>query len=1087
MTDDRPALPPKRRLRAVLWTVALGLSLPLVVVVGLLVALLDREIAATDWIVNRIEARAATMLQGGKIGFGQVMLTLGRDLHPRVRLTQTTLHDATGRNIARIPVAEGLISPRGLLFQGDVLLQEVSLTGAQIDLRRAADGSVAVAFGGDRKLEQAPSVIALLERSDTVLSGAALNALEQVQADGVIINYTDARAGRNWTVDGGQINLDLRNQQTSLTSDFVLLTGGADVTRLQMSYQSPRADRSADIGVSVTNARARDIASQTPALAWLADVDAALTATMRTGLNADGTLRPLNATLAIGAGALRPNLATEPLQFDAAKTYLSYDPNDQKITFDQIEITAPLGRIEAAGQAYLSDFRHGKPQSLIAQFDAPVARVAAGDIYADGLNLPPMSADLRLGFDPFTLEIGQIALSEGDSHITARGRISAQPTGWRVAGDAQADRLDNDRFLALWPIGFKPKIREWYASNVTRGQLSDAQFALRFEQGAPPIVAAQYEFEDTAVKYLRNLPPITQASGVVSLQDNALVVSLARGGVSAPTGGRADLAGSTFTVVDTRVRGGLGKLDLQLDSTITAALSLLDQPPVSLMQKAGRAVEIAQGRAQTRGVISFPLRKGVPQSEIAYGISATLRDVHSGVIIPKRALRANRLRLSATPQRLLIAGLATVDGIAVDATWEQKIGPEHAGKSALSATVALSQQALDAFNITLPPGTVTGAGQGTLDVALHKGRAPEFTLTSDLRGIGVSIPVVGWRKGRDTRGELRVAGTLGPVAQITTLNIAGGGLTAWGDVALNADGTLDRARFAQLQIGSWLDAPVTLRGRGKGRPVGITIGSGRVDLRGASLLGGDGQGGPLAVRLGRLQIAQGIRLDDFRGDFASNGGFNGQFSGRLNGGPRVQGTVVPQSGRFAIRLRSDDAGGVFGAAGFVKNAVGGSVDLTLAPTGGAGTFDGVLKVEALRIRDAPAMAALLDSISVVGLLRQLDGQGLAFDEVDATFRLTPSAVIVTQSSAVGPGLGISLDGIYMLANKQIDFQGVISPLYVLNGIGSIFTRKGEGLIGFNFNLAGTADDPQVSVNPLSAFTPGMFRENFRRPPPQVTQ
>jgi hypothetical protein len=201
----------------------------------------------------------------------------------------------------------------------------------------------------------------------------------------------------------------------------------------------------------------------------------------------------------------------------------------------------------------------------------------------------------------------------------------------------------------------------------------------------------------------------------------------------------------------------------------------------------------------------------------------------------------------------------------------------------------------------------------------------------------------------------------------------------------------------------------------------------------------------------------------------------------------VQGTVVPQGGRFAIRLRSDDAGGVFGAAGFVKNAVGGSVDLTLAPTGGAGTFDGVLKVEALRIRDAPAMAALLDSISVVGLLRQLDGQGLAFDEVDATFRLTPSAVIVTQSSAVGPGLGISLDGIYTLANKQIDFQGVISPLYVLNGIGSIFTRKGEGLIGFNFNLAGTADDPQVSVNPLSAFTPGMFRENFRRPPPQVTQ
>jgi hypothetical protein len=67
----------------------------------------------------------------------------------------------------------------------------------------------------------------------------------------------------------------------------------------------------------------------------------------------------------------------------------------------------------------------------------------------------------------------------------------------------------------------------------------------------------------------------------------------------------------------------------------------------------------------------------------------------------------------------------------------------------------------------------------------------------------------------------------------------------------------------------------------------------------------------------------------------------------------------------------------------------------------------------------------------------------------------------------------------------MDFQGVVSPLYLINSIGSIFTRRGEGLIGFNFNIAGTAADPQVSVNPLSAFTPGMFRDIFRRDPPRV--
>jgi len=96
-------------------------------------------------------------------------------------------------------------------------------------------------------------------------------------------------------------------------------------------------------------------------------------------------------------------------------------------------------------------------------------------------------------------------------------------------------------------------------------------------------------------------------------------------------------------------------------------------------------------------------------------------------------------------------------------------------------------------------------------------------------------------------------------------------------------------------------------------------------------------------------------------------------------------------------------------------------------------------------------------------------------------------VIVSESSAVGPGLGISLDGIYTLATQQMDFQGVVSPFYLINSIGSIFTRRGEGLIGFNFNIAGTTGAPSVSVNPLSAFTPGMFREIFRRSPPEVTQ
>ena len=84
-------------------------------------------------------------------------------------------------------------------------------------------------------------------------------------------------------------------------------------------------------------------------------------------------------------------------------------------------------------------------------------------------------------------------------------------------------------------------------------------------------------------------------------------------------------------------------------------------------------------------------------------------------------------------------------------------------------------------------------------------------------------------------------------------------------------------------------------------------------------------------------------------------------------------------------------------------------------------------------------------------------------------------------------MGLSMDGIYALDSGVIDMQGVITPVYLLNGIGSVLTRKGEGLIGFNYTLKGPARQPSVGVNPLSALTPGMFREIFRRPPPKVPQ
>ena len=105
--------------------------------------------------------------------------------------------------------------------------------------------------------------------------------------------------------------------------------------------------------------------------------------------------------------------------------------------------------------------------------------------------------------------------------------------------------------------------------------------------------------------------------------------------------------------------------------------------------------------------------------------------------------------------------------------------------------------------------------------------------------------------------------------------------------------------------------------------------------------------------------------------------------------------------------------------------------------------------------------------------------------MEAKFRLGSTHLVLHESSAVGPSMGLSMDGIYDLKTGALNMRGVISPIYIINAIGRVVSRKGEGLFGFAFKLRGTSDDPKVSVNPLSALAPGMFREIFRGKAPSV--
>lgn len=1090
----------RRRWRVPVLSLVLTLTL-MALLLGLAgLALTGRSLPLPVWVVAEIEDRLNDRLggthfpAGASLSVGRIDVGLDRNLTPRLDLRDLRLLDVQGASVVALPeLAVALDGPS--LLGGEARPRSVRLLGAHLEARRDRDGRLRLSIGGLSGAPQAQGLGEVLDALDRMFSSPALAGLQKVEADALTLTLTDDRAGRVWELGDGRLVLE--NRPDGLAADLGLtLLDGRNPTQARLTVETDKASSAARILANLDGMAAADLAAQAQALAVLGLLDAPISGRVLGALDAEGKLDGFEAQLSLGAGAVRPSDTARPVAFDRAEMALRYDPARQRITLGSLRLESASVRLRARGSAELQ----GVAGALAAPGQAPgavVAQLAFTDVMVDpdGVFAEPVrfgtgALDFRVTLRPFRIEIGQLALGTGADQLRLSGVLSAAQAGWSGSLDVALGRIDADRLVKLWPVSVVPKTRDWLAANVGQAQFLDLNAGLRFSPGQDPQFALDYDFSEAEVRFIRTLPPITGGRGRATIIGHTYTVVLEEGHVIAPNGGRIEADGSVMTVHDIRQFPADAEVRLVTRSGLTAALSLLDQEPFRFLTRAGRPVDLGQGTAWLHSTLRFPLKARIGVDDVDYEVKGRVRDFSSTVLVKGRKLEVPDMAVTVLPEGLVLAGKGTLDGLSFDARLDQPFGPEAAGRADLTADVRLSDKALRRFGIALPQGWLTGETSARVSMELPKAGPIRMQMTSSLKGAALSVPPLSWRKGKDSGARLDLTAILGTRPEVETFRLTAPGLTAAGSLTTRDAGALDEIRLTTLQAGDWLDATARLTGRGPGRSVGVEIMDGSLDLRrmpqGEN--GGDdaGERSEIKVSLDQLIVSSGITLTGFQGAFlARDGGIDGTFSAAVNGQGQVNGAVVPDRGRTAVRVTSGNAGTVMAAAGIFDKGRGGALDLTLSPRGPEGNYAGFATFSDLSVQDAPTLAALLGAVSVVGLLEQMSGSGIVFDEGDVDFVLSPSGVQIRRGTAVGLSLGLSFEGAYSSATGRLDLQGVVSPIYILNGLGQIFVRKGEGLFGFNYRLTGTADAPTVSVNPLSILTPGMFRDIFRRPPPQI--
>jgi hypothetical protein len=204
----------------------------------------------------------------------------------------------------------------------------------------------------------------------------------------------------------------------------------------------------------------------------------------------------------------------------------------------------------------------------------------------------------------------------------------------------------------------------------------------------------------------------------------------------------------------------------------------------------------------------------------------------------------------------------------------------------------------------------------------------------------------------------------------------------------------------------------------------------------------------------------------------------------------LQLSFAPDASGSGQRLlaQSDDLGALLRATNITDTVVGGRIEVTGSSDGPTPTHPIHAKVQArdFVLVKAPVLAKLLTVASFTGVLDLLSGEGIGFQGMDGDFVLDDGVATTDLMRIYGAALGLTARGNIDFDHDAIDLTGVVVPAYSINNflskiplLGTLLTGgEGEGLIAVVYSVKGGVDDPQVSVNPLSALTPGFLRGIF---------
>jgi len=965
--------------------------------------------------------------------------------------------------------------------------------------------------GGGRVLDVTSTVAEVFERARSgntsyLTRFGVKNAL-------VVLNQNGTET--SWQVPDFAIDLEHKNSQKTLLVGQANIASSKGDWQLEVRTEQRVRRQSLGITALIQNLVPSGIAGNFPSIGALKALDLVVNGETNVELSDSGEFLAGKARLELEGGQITPPWDPDTaMRIDHGNLHVHYLKER-----DIVEI-APSTLVWGKSKATISgEFHPRRDASGTPAFWDFALRANEATLAVEEFGLAPMKVDewqATGSISPQGVTVSHFIIRSGTASISFSGSFADAPESPGIHLTGEVSPMPVDTLKRFWPKFLAGKARAWVLERVAGGEVRGGKFNVSLAPGelaqveaggALPAEAVNIELDISgmSIAYLPKMPPVKTGDAKLTVSGIQFAVDIPQGKIVVPSGQEIALSQGRFFIPDLRKDPQQGEITFRADGATPTVLELLDQEPLGYISSVGLKPNFLEGTASGNFALSMPLKADLQFNQIKLAGKARLNDAITSNLAGHVNVEGGNLDVNLTDQAVEAKGPITIKGVPAELAWQHIFYTPADRQPPIRVTASLDAATRDKLGIK-----VNHLVQGPTPVALSISGLGEgshsMSMQADLTNARLLFGSMGWTKpvGRTARVQFDVISKEDGSTDLDNFKILGDDIAVEGAIALDAEQHLKEFYFSDFSVNRGTHVEITALVRDNV----LDIKAQGPSFDGKQFFQSLFSAGQLAEDGAEPADPFGV---DFSADISTVSGFydtiakdvkvtlkkrNGRLvalnaSAELNGTSPAAVDLEQSEGARLIRAEAHDAGAAFRLIGFYPSVEDGEASLQVNLDAGAvGSKSGTLWARNFTLLgDSVVNDVLTDpnSAAVLGENKQqVTRQRIAFDQLRAPFTVGGGKFRLRDAYMNGSQLGATMRGTVDFKAQTVDLGGTYVPLYGLNSalgaipiLGKVFVgRQGEGVVGITFAIKGNLDDPEVLVNPISAITPGIFRQIF---------